>query len=270
MSDNFLISVIIPTYNRVNELIRCIRSVQQQTYPIHEILICDDGSTDHSFQMISEIKDPKIQWIDCGRNFGAAIPRNFGIRASTGNWIAFLDSDDEWVETKIEEQINLIKTTNCKAISTNAIRICNEKEDGLYLNYSKQNIKILNILWNNPIILSSTMISKLALISTDLFPEEQKYKAIEDYVLWLKILTNTNFIFLNTPLIKYYDAPTLSIRSESKSSFYPQRKLATLELIRWADEKTVKLNFFIKIFIFLCNSWIVEKKYQYLKRIKFV
>jgi glycosyltransferase involved in cell wall biosynthesis len=201
-----MISIIIPVFNSNSTIPKTITSVQNQIFQDFEVIIVNDGSTDNTLETVNQLikNDARFSIIN-QKNSGVSTARNIGIKKAKYNIIAFLDSDDEWVETKIEEQINLIKTTNCKAISTNAIRICNEKEDGLYLNYSKQNIKILNILWNNPIILSSTMISKLALISTDLFPEEQKYKAIEDYVLWLKILTNTNFIFLPIKHLKTFN-----------------------------------------------------------------
>src|ERR1700739_3316319 len=99
------VSVIIPTYNRQNTLLRAVKSVLQQTYTVHEILICDDGSDDDSKKIITELKSEKIKWLDCGKNGMPSIPRNKGIQYSTGDWIAFLDSDDEWLPNKTETQL---------------------------------------------------------------------------------------------------------------------------------------------------------------------
>jgi glycosyltransferase involved in cell wall biosynthesis len=99
-----------------------------------EILICDDGSTDDSKTKISALNDPKIKWIDCGRNGSPAVPRNIGIMKSSGTWVAFLDSDDEWMPTKIQEQVEVVKATTCLAVSTNAHKVVNGDLQGEYLN----------------------------------------------------------------------------------------------------------------------------------------
>ena len=78
------VSVIIPTYNRQKTLHRAISSVLNQTYPIHELIICDDGSTDDSKLLVEQFKDQRIKWLDCGRNGMPSIPRNKGIHLASG------------------------------------------------------------------------------------------------------------------------------------------------------------------------------------------
>ena len=107
------ISVIIPAYNCENTIVECLNSVIKQTYYsyICEVIIINDGSIDHTKQKIDNfIKncgDNKIEVID-QKNSGVSVARNNGIKKAKGTWIAFLDSDDVWLENKIERQIKTI------------------------------------------------------------------------------------------------------------------------------------------------------------------
>src|SRR5262245_1813867 len=103
--ENPKISVIIPTWNRAQSVKRAISSALRQTHPPHEILVCDDGSTDNTEEVVRAMGDSRVRWI-AGPHAGCpAVPRNRGIAASKGDWIAFLDSDDAWLPEKLEAQI---------------------------------------------------------------------------------------------------------------------------------------------------------------------
>ena len=99
------ISVIIPTYNRQNLVQRAIKSALSQTLKPHEIIVIDDGSTDDT---INILKSYPIKVLT-QKNQGVSSARNLGIKNSSGDVIAFLDSDDEWFVTKLEEQVKLHK-----------------------------------------------------------------------------------------------------------------------------------------------------------------
>lgn len=102
---DYLISVVIPTYNREKTIKRCIDSIVSQTYPVYEIIIVDDGSTDKTVSIVEkEYQDQRIRIIRQNHK-GAQAARNVGIRAAGGKYIAFLDSDDEWLPNKLELQI---------------------------------------------------------------------------------------------------------------------------------------------------------------------
>jgi len=103
---NPTVSVIIPTYNRAHLVGRSIQSVINQTYQDFEIIVVDDGSTDNTEDIIKEFqkKDKRIKHIKHNKNKGGSAARNTGIRAARGEYIAFLDSDDEWMPTKLEKQ----------------------------------------------------------------------------------------------------------------------------------------------------------------------
>ncbi len=101
-----LVSVVIPTHNRSRCIERAMSSVLAQTYADFEAIVVDDGSTDDTVRVVERYarKDSRIRLIQHDRRKGAQAARNTGIFAATGKWIAFLDSDDEWVPEKLEWQ----------------------------------------------------------------------------------------------------------------------------------------------------------------------
>ena len=104
------ISVIIPTYNRAKSIIDSINSVLKQTYHNLEIIIIDDGSTDNTESLISNLNDDRIKYVKLNENKGANFARNEGIKIASGKYITFQDSDDLYHLDKIERQYkNLIK-----------------------------------------------------------------------------------------------------------------------------------------------------------------
>lgn len=114
-----IVSVIIPVYNRVGLLNRALSSVLKQTYKNLEICLIDDGSTDGSKDILnlkSQLKEFNITFISHANNKGAATARNTGIKAAKGDYIAFIDSDDEWYPHKIEQQLKKLLSCEDKAI----------------------------------------------------------------------------------------------------------------------------------------------------------
>lgn len=99
------VSVIIPTYNRAHSLSQAIQSVLDQTYQNIELIIVDDGSKDNTAEVIKNFNDSRIKYFLHDANFGGSTARNTGIKNSTGKYLAFLDSDDVWLERKLELQV---------------------------------------------------------------------------------------------------------------------------------------------------------------------
>ena len=107
---NPLVSVIIPTYNRKHLLKEALGSVFSQTYKNLQVIVVDDGSTDNTQDIISDFKDKRITYIKQGHR-GASSARNKGIENAKGEYTAFLDSDDRWLPTKIEKQMDVFKNS---------------------------------------------------------------------------------------------------------------------------------------------------------------
>jgi glycosyltransferase involved in cell wall biosynthesis len=235
------ISVVIPTYNRANDLVIAIKSVLKQTYPVTEILVCDDGSTDNSKELVTAINNPKVKWIDCGKNGGPAIPRNIGIKHSQGDWVAFLDSDDEWKAEKLEKQVAAIEKYHVLASCANASRIRFGEDKGAFSDFSSSKVTLKDLMLKNSIICSSVLINKQLLLDISLFPEEKKFIAIEDYALWLRVSTQTDFAFVNENLIKYLDNVETSIRTTYSDSWVIFDIIFS-DFKNWIKEKNIKLT----------------------------
>ena len=199
----FRVSVVIPTYNRVAYLGRAINSVLKQSYPVNEIIVIDNGSTDQTLSFIKK-KFTRIRVIT-EKKRGVSFARNLGIKNCKYNWIAFLDSDDEWITDKIEKQFVLLKESNFKYqfIHTNEIWIKN----GILKNQKKKHLKrgghifedCLDICKISP---SSVLIKKELFDRFGLF--DYKFKVCEDYELWLRITSKIKIGYLDKPLIKKY------------------------------------------------------------------
>ncbi len=109
MNLNPEVSVVIPTYNRAESIGDSIESVLTQTFQEFEIIIVNDGSTDETEKVISNFSDARIKLISQTTNKGASAARNNGIRASKGDFVAFLDSDDRWLPEKLQIQTDYLK-----------------------------------------------------------------------------------------------------------------------------------------------------------------
>jgi len=104
-----LVSVIICTFNRANMIARAITYVRNQTYWNTEIIVVNDASSDNTDEVVKAISDERIRYIRHEKNKGLPAARNTGIKAAQGEYIAFLDDDDEWREDKLEKQLHVIK-----------------------------------------------------------------------------------------------------------------------------------------------------------------
>jgi len=121
-----LVSVIIPTYNRAKYVTHAIDSVLAQTYPSYEIIVVDDGSTDDTRKELAPYMD-RIKYIR-KEHAGHSAARNTAIRASRGQWIAFLDSDDAWLPAKLSRQMEFLSHCRAKVCFSNIIWNSEEEE----------------------------------------------------------------------------------------------------------------------------------------------
>lgn len=108
-SDNeTLISVVVPTHKRPRLLQRAIKSVFNQTYKNFELIVVVDGPDNLTIDTLKKVSDPRLIIIELPQNVGGSGARNAGITAARGEWIAFLDDDDEWLPNKLEKQVDLL------------------------------------------------------------------------------------------------------------------------------------------------------------------
>lgn len=105
-----LVSVIMPSYNRSHTLIRAIKSCLSQNYKNIEIIVIDDHSKDNTHDIVLSLKDERIRYFYHSENRGPAAARNTGLRNAKGTFITFLDSDDEWLNCKIDRQLMIFSS----------------------------------------------------------------------------------------------------------------------------------------------------------------
>ena len=109
-----MISIILPMYNRAATLRRCVESVLAQTCADWELIAVDDGSVDESVRVVEAFGDARIRLLRHERNRGPSAARNTAIEAAHGEYLALLDSDDEWLPTKLEKQIARLRVGDCE------------------------------------------------------------------------------------------------------------------------------------------------------------
>lgn len=120
-----LVSVIIPTRNRLQLLLKAIHSVRQQTWKDIEIIVINDASTDDTASVVREMANERLIFINNQISKGGAVTRNQGIAAARGKYICFLDDDDIWMADKVERQISLFKSdSRCTLVTCSYTEIC--------------------------------------------------------------------------------------------------------------------------------------------------
>lgn len=194
-----LVSVIIPSYNRVEWLKEAIDSVLAQSYPACEVIIIDDGSTDLTRELVAGYGRQLRYFYQ--QNRGVSSARNLGIHAATGKYIALLDSDDLWLPSKVEAQVAIMEQQP-------DLRLCHTEEiwirRGVRVNPKKKHQKYGGYIF--PYCLPLCVISPSSvLIRRSLFHEvgyfDENLPACEDYDLWLRITKTYPVHFIETPLI---------------------------------------------------------------------
>ena len=193
-----LVTVIIPAYNAEKTIIRCMRSVLNQTYKKIEVIIIDDGSSDDTFGKIEKfIKKNQLNWILISReNKGVSYTRNEGIKLSKGDYIAFLDSDDYWYNEKLEKQIDLIETYHARIVGSNIENRNSKSSSNFYSQYDLRDMLLSNRLFTSTVLLEKKIFQEVGY-----FNEDMLYS--EDYNLWLRIATKNKIYVINEPLIHY-------------------------------------------------------------------
>lgn len=237
--ESLKISVIIPTWNGEKILKKTIESCLNQTLKPIEILVCDDGSTDNSEKIIEQMNNNLVIWIPGIHSGTPAIPRNKGMEMSKGDWVAFCDNDDEWLPTKLEKQINMAQKLNCKAVCTNAIRKIGQINiDGKMINFKKERITFNDLLNSNSIVCSSSLIHRSIFEKIGRYSEIIEHGSYADFIYWLRVATQTDFAFVNEPLVIYDDHPQTSIRA-NETSGEKIKKIALNNFIKWSRQNNL-------------------------------
>lgn len=264
------ISAVIPVYNHQDFIADCIQSVLNQTYKDFEIIVIDDGSTDSTPEIIYGFGD-KVKYVR-QQNRGVAAALNTAIRHSAGEYIAWLSSDDAFMPTKLNEQINFLnKNPDIDIVYTDFYYI---DSTGKIIStarspyYEDKREFLCNMLISNFINGCSIMFKRTCIDKVGYFDENMKYHADGD--MWFRMLKHFKFGHIPKPLLRYrWHTSNLTHNfKETKSFFYIYYK-KIFELYNVSDffEKgTYISNAYLKIALILEKRRLYNMAFSYLVR----
>jgi glycosyltransferase involved in cell wall biosynthesis len=283
MSTPIIFSVVIPVYNKQPHIARSIGSVLKQSFTDFELIVVDDGSTDGSLDEIKKFKDKRIKLVCNEKPTGPSAARNAGVRHASGEWVSFLDADDEWASFYLEKVYDGIKKhpevglISCGWIINDNNSVA--KNDGYYKLYADKGDHIYKIM--EYIKGPRPICTSIATIKTELFINsggfDENYYRGEDQDLWLKLLLEYNttglwlsfmgatyhinsinmvtksYLFIQSPVvarIKIFLKKNSNIDYEisQKLKLYSNKKARALInniiIVKRCDLKTIKSLFF--------------------------
>jgi glycosyltransferase involved in cell wall biosynthesis len=225
MESSRLVSVILPTYNQEELLPRAIESVLAQTYSFWEMIVWDDGSTDSTPAIVRSYEDDRIMYF-FAENRGASYARNKAIEASSGEYLAFMDSDDEWMDDKLTTQVEILNTfakidflfTDFMNItvstqekhraferSSHAMKLLNveKKADDLFviLGGMPESLVIENFVATDSVIIRRELMRRVG-------PFNESLRNGEDFELWWRMgLAGARFAYINKVFLTRFKPP---------------------------------------------------------------
>ena len=218
-----LVSVIIPFYNRPMETIRAIRSVISQTHKNYEIILIDDASTEDMTQLLTFVQEQKnINVIHLQKNRGPAGARNEGIKKAHGEYIAFLDSDDEFLHDKLQTQLLEMLLTKSVMSHTSYIRRMNSEDS--VINAGQDTGYVSRKLMYSCQIATPTVMLNRAFITSNNLSYNENMRIGEDVCFWLSILKDK-------PLLGLTKALSRVNANESSSAYDDSRQIEGLKTI---------------------------------------
>ncbi len=203
------VSVVLPTYNRAHTLDRAVGSVLGQTFGDLELIIVDDGSTDDTGAVVSGFNDPRIRYVRHDVNRGANVARNTGIKLSRGEYLAFQDSDDEWLPEKLARQVNLLTAADktVGVVYTGCLR--RKAGDAVYIPGARVAVREgdlhRQLLTGNFIAMPAVLIRRCCLVECGLFDEGMP--RLQDWDLWIRVARRYLFACVDEPLVMAYHSP---------------------------------------------------------------
>lgn len=204
------VSVIIPSYNGEKWLARSVGSVISQTFEDFELIVIDDGSTDGTPELVARFADSdgRVKYIR-EENYGApARPRNVGIKASSSEYIAFLDSDDEWVSDKLAKQVDMfsslgsrygIVTSNILLVDDQTGTVTGRHNLGRYLG---PGIEERLLEYNFLLTPSAVMVRRAVIDEIGLFDELLRFT--EDWDIWIRACERFEIAYVPEFLTRYH------------------------------------------------------------------
>lgn len=233
------VSVVIPTYNRAETLPRSLISVLCQTVSPKEVIIVDDCSSDETLAVVREFSDSRITFLRTERRSGAPAARNLGTIAATGKWVAFQDSDDCWLPTKLEKQMSLLSSNSDAVLCyTSLLQYYSQRVVLVPTSEaeSKADFSFLDLLTSSFISTQTMVIRKDVLTTVGGFRED--LRRLQDWELALRLYDAGPFCWVNEPLAIAFHTPG-NLTSDIEAGIEARIKILNLHADAFAAHKTV-------------------------------
>jgi glycosyltransferase involved in cell wall biosynthesis len=249
------VSVVIPTHNRASLLGRSIKSVLGQTYKDFEIIVVDDASTDNTEEVVQSIRDPRIRYLRHEKNRGGSAARNTGIRAAWGQYIAFQDSDDEWLPEKLEKQMEVLAAAPPEVgiVYTAFWRIRSDNKE--YIPGPEIQLKEGRV--HRELLKGNFVTTQAVLVKRECFQKagmfDETLPRFQDWELFIRMAKHYEFRYVPEALVR-------SFFTEDSISAKPKSLIAALEIILHKHVEDYKANeaiYFDKL-IGLANMYRLE------------
>ena len=215
------VSVIITTYERpVKTLCRAVASVASQSYPFIDLAVVDDNPendklSDDTIRLLNDTYGKKINYLSYKGNKGACYARNHGAKHTIGEYIAFLDDDDEWLPDKISEQVATIESKNCAMVTCDSYLVQFDDDGNPFEEYSSYTDNIT--ISRDDLFTQGNVIggASFPLMRRDCFTRAggftEELKACQDWDLWIRMLAAETAVRIPKALTKYYWTPGANI-----------------------------------------------------------
>ena len=242
-----IVSVIMPVYNGEKYIAEAIESILNQTFQNYELIIINDASTDNTVNIIENYKDSRIRLIQNNSNLGLGLVRNIGLNNARGKYIAWLDSDDINMDTRLEKQVNLLENNPNIGLCGTWVKTIGNAENVWKFPIQSDFIKS-NMLFHNCFAASSVMLRREIIIKHKYF-FSLEYLFANDYEFWEKISNHCNIANIPEILTYYRLHPsqnTFSIEAKKKQSEYAwkiqERMFQRLNIFPNEKEKAIHLK----------------------------
>lgn len=246
------VSVIIPSYNRAHLIEKCVRSVLAQTYQNIEVIVVDDASTDNTEAIVKNISDSRVKYLRLPSNSGACAARNEGIRLASGTYIAFNDSDDQWLPEKLQRQLEFLQEKNAD------IAVCKmecKDTDGNFLHYFPNKSGSCKISYDDLLryncASTQTFFGKASCFKET--PFDIRMPRLQDWDEALRLSQKYTLFFLDETLVHTFVQP-------DSITTHPEKGAQAMELLlekhrdAISASRSVAESFFKKKASFLCRA----------------
>jgi glycosyltransferase involved in cell wall biosynthesis len=209
--EDVLVSVVMAAYDGERHIESALCSVLQQTFRGLEIVVVDDGSTDRTAAIVSEVaaRDPRVVLVR-QENGGQGKARNHGVRVARGALVAFIDQDDLWIDTKLEQQLETMARERADVVFSDGLLFRENAVDEQWRTFEtivgrfdgREMFRLLFL--QNRIPMLSALVRKQAIIDGGMFTEFPTRRGCDDYDLWLKLAARgASFVGMERPLVRY-------------------------------------------------------------------